>query len=158
VVFKSDPRGLSLAHLYPGGKLMSLPGASAAVNLPVPQANVPFARPGELSRVWVVRSTRQVALVYGAGNVTVMMAPALYGDPKAEFTRFLHENHAKAALGSVNGSVALVIAPRSDATRSNPAWVEFDNHGVDVNVVSATHGPAILMAVARSLAADGGRN
>ena len=55
-------------------------------------------------------------------------------------------------LGLVGTRVALVVAPHSDAKRSNPAWVEFDQGGVDINVVSATRGVAALLEVARSLA------
>lgn len=83
-----------------------------------------------------------------------MMAPTPYSDAMRAFSRFVRENHASARLGSVDGHIALVIAARSDAKRSNPAWVEFDRNGVDVNVVSATHGTAALLVVAKSLAAN----
>jgi len=130
-----------------------LRAADAAVGFSVPQPDTRIARPGTLTAVWIVKATRQVALVYRGGTVTVMMARALYSDPRSEFSRFLRENHAHARLGSVDGLVALVIWPRSDAKRSNPAWVEFDRHGIDINVVSATRPPRALLAVARSLAA-----
>ena len=93
--------------------------------------------------------------MYGGGEVTVMMAPAVYADPRAKFSTFLHENHAKATLGSVDGDIALVISPDSDPQRPNPAWVEFDHDGVDTDVVSATRRTTLLLRVARSLA--GGR-
>jgi hypothetical protein len=138
----------------PAAQQMSLRAARAVVEFDVPQPNVAVARPGNLTSVWVNRTTRQLALVYGGGAVTVVMARAPYSDARTEFSRFLRENHAKATLGSVRGTVALVISPDSDARRSNPAWVELDDRGVDVNVESATHGTAALLAVAESLAAS----
>lgn len=124
------------------------------VGFSVPQPDARIARPSNLTTVWIQKQTRQVALVYSSGDVTVMMARAAYKDSRSEFSRFLRENHAKGQLGSVNGNVALMIWPHSDAARSNPAWVEFDRHGVDVNVASATSQPDALLAVARSLAAN----
>jgi hypothetical protein len=108
-----------------------------------------------LTGVYADRKSQQVALVYGVGEVMVMMAPAVYADPRARFNTFLRENHAKATLGSIDGDVALVISPDSDPQRSNPAWVEFDHDGVDMDVVSATRTTTLLLRVARSLA--GGR-
>jgi hypothetical protein len=131
---------------------MSLRAARAAVSFPVPQPNVTAAGPDNLTRVWADRKSQQVALVYGGGDVTVIMARALYSDPRTEFSRFLRENHAKARLGSVDGNVALVISPDSDAKGSNPAWVELDDAGLDINVVSASQGTAVLLKVAGSLA------
>jgi hypothetical protein len=144
--------GVSLARPYgPAGHRTSLRAAETALGFSVPQPDVRIAGPSNLTAVWIAKPTRQVALVYGSGDVTVMMARAPYTDPRSEFSRFLRENHAKEQLGSVDGNVALVIWPHSDANRSNPAWVEFDRHGIDVNVVSATRQPRALLAVARSL-------
>ncbi len=121
------------------------------VSFRIRQPDVPIARSSGLTGVWVDQPNGQVALVYRDG-VTIMMAAASYHDPRVEFARFLRENHANAMLGLVGRRVALLIAPHSDATRSNPAWVEFDQGGIDINVVSATHGVASLLEVARSLA------
>jgi hypothetical protein len=143
--------GPSLAHPPPLAHRMSLASASRAVRRPVPQAHTAIAGPRNLTAVWVDKEARQVALVYGNGDVTITMAPATYGNPKAAFSTFRRENHATTSLGSVDGNVALVISPRTDARRSNPAWVEFDDNGVDVNVVSHTRGRAALQTVAQSL-------
>lgn len=146
--------GISLTKPYgPAGHRTSLHAAGAALGFAVPQPDVRIAGPGNLTSVWVAKPTGQVALVYGSG-VTVMMARATYTNPRREFSKFLIENHAKEQLGSVDGDVALVIWPHSDAKRSNPAWVEFDRHGIDVNVVSATRQPPALLGVARSLSAN----
>jgi hypothetical protein len=130
---------------------MSLAAARAAISFPVPQSHVAAAGPANLTRIWVDRKSQQVALVYRGGEVTVMMDRAVYADPRAQFNTFLRENHEKAMLGSVGGDVALVISPDSDAERSNPAWVEFDRNGVDINVVSSTRATTVLLRVARSL-------
>ena len=131
---------------------MPIAAATALVNFPVPQANVAAAGPRKLTGVWVNRAMQQLALVYDDGDVTVVMSPAWYSDPKSEFSDFLSSNNATARLGSVNRNAALVISPHTDVKRSNPAWVEFDLNGVDVNVESATQGTAALLGVARSLA------
>ena len=68
-----------------------------------------------------------------------------------DFTTFMRENHATARLGSVDGRVALIISPHTDACHENPAWVEFERKGVDINVVSTKHGTAALMTLAESL-------
>jgi hypothetical protein len=104
--------GISLARPFgPGGHRTSLRVADAAVGFSVPQPDVRIARPGNLTAVWMVKATRQVALVYSGGDVTLMMARALYSDARREFSRFLRQNRAKERLGSVDGTVALVIWP-----------------------------------------------
>jgi hypothetical protein len=150
-----DVAGVTLAHPLPGAQQVPVADASAAAGFPVAQPNTAVAGPGNLTSVWVDKLTQQVALVYGGGEVTVMMAPASYTDPTTEFTQFLSSNNATASLGSVDGSPALVISPDTDMKQSNPAWVEFDLNGTDVNVVSASEGTAALLAVAQNLAANG---
>jgi hypothetical protein len=151
----SSPGGVSLARPLPGARPISLAAARAAVNFAIPQPHVTAADLANLTGIFADRKSQHVALVYGGGEVSVMMAPAVYNDPRAKFNTFLRENHATATLGSVNGDVALVISPDSDPQRSNPAWVEIDYHGVDINVASATQSTTVLLGVARSLA--GGR-
>jgi hypothetical protein len=136
--------GLSLAHPLIAAHRASIAAAGRAVDFPVPQARTAVAGPATLTAVWVNTTARQVALVYSGGDVTVMMALAPYRHPRAAFSRYRRENHATTRLGSVDGNVALVIAPRTDAKRSNPAWIEFDDSGVDINVVSETQGTAVL--------------
>jgi hypothetical protein len=152
IATSSGPGGVSLARPLPGAGPISLAAARAAISFPVPQPHVAAAGPANLTGIFADRKSQQVALVYGGGEVTVMMAPAGYADPRAQFDAFLRENHAKATLGSVDGDVALVISPDSDAHRSNPGWVEFDQDRVDINVVSATRATTVLLKVARSLA------
>src|SRR6266568_6420320 len=43
---------------------------------------------------------------------------------------------------------ALIIVPRTDGCGSNPAWVEFDRRGVDINVFSSRYGTDDLLSVA----------
>jgi hypothetical protein len=147
----STIRGPSLAQPLPLAHRMSLSAASRAVRWPVPQAHTAIAGPRNLTTVWVDKHARQVALVYGNGDVTITMAPATYRDRMAAFSTFRRENHATTKIGSIDGSVALVISPRTDSRRSNPAWVEFDENGIDINVVSHTRATAVLETVAQSL-------
>lgn len=142
----------SMADPLVVGARMSLARARLTASFPVAQANVAIAHSANLTAVWVSKKTHQVALVYGGGDVTVMMtSPAPYRDPTADFSTFIRENHATARLGTVDGTVALVISPHTDVCHDNSAWVEFDRQGVDINVVSAKHGTAALLAVAQSL-------
>lgn len=142
----------TLAKPLLGAQQMTLADAHAAVTFSFPVPSSMAAGPGDLSNVWVNRAQEQVALVYGAGDITVIMSPAPYSDPATEFATFIEENNATATLGQVGGQVALVISPGTDIKQSNPAWVEFDLNGVDINVVSATEGTAALLGVANSIA------
>jgi hypothetical protein len=135
---------------------VSLDAARRLVKFPVPEADINVAKPANLTGVWFSHSLRAVALVYGSGDVAVTMTRAEYSDPRANYSTFLRENHATAKLSTVNGHVALVISPHSDAAKTNPAWVEFDDRGIDINVISATRGTPTLMMVAQSLAANDG--
>jgi hypothetical protein len=135
---------------------MSLDAARRLAKFSVPESDVSVARPANLTGVWFSRSSRAVALVYGSGDVAVTMARAGYSNPRANFSTFLRENHATAKLITVDGHVALVISPHSDTAKTNSAWVEFDDRGIDINVISATRGTATLLTVAQSIAAHRG--
>lgn len=151
----------SLAQLkrpLPFAQTMSLRAAAAAIGFAVPVPDTAIAGPQNLTTVWVRAKTGQLALVYGDGDVTVMMSRASYRDPRIEFSTFVRENkEAKVGLGSVDGHVALVISPNTERAcpnppnPPNPAWVEIDRDGIDVNVVSSAHRTAALLAVAQSL-------
>jgi hypothetical protein len=93
-----------------------------------------------------------VALVYKRAGVSVTMSPAVCADPQTHFSVFVRESHASSRVRSIRPYVALIISPHTDPCRSNPAWVEFDDHGVDTNVVSASRDTAALVAIARSIA------
>jgi hypothetical protein len=95
---------------------------------------------------------RQVALVFDNGKVEITMAPAQYRNPLRNFRAFIAENRVTAAIGQVNGQPALVITPKTDATtHSNPAYVEFDRNGIDINISSHTYGTGTLLAIASSM-------
>jgi hypothetical protein len=146
----------SLEHPLIVASRMSLDAARRLAKFSVPESDVSVARPANLTGVWFSRSFRAVALVYGSGDVAVTMARAGYSNPRANFSTFLRENHATAKLSTVDGHVALVISPHSDTAKTNPAWVEFDDRGIDINVISATQGTATLLTVAQSIAAHRG--
>jgi hypothetical protein len=125
--------------------------ASAAVSFPVPLPNAVEANQGNLTQAWVNSEQHQVALVFDGGKLTIMMWPATYQDPVREFQTFIAENDATAVVGQVNGQPALVIQPGTDVYKSNPAWVEFERNGTDINVASTSYGTDTLLAVANSM-------
>jgi hypothetical protein len=127
-------------------------GAQAAAGFPVLVPHVQAARPANLTRAWV-DDRRRVALVFAAGKVTITLARASYSDAMTEFRRFIDQNHAAATIGRVHKHPALVISPRTDGCGSNPAWVEFDHRGIDINIYSTSYGTETLLAVADSLLA-----
>ena len=81
----------------------------------------------------------------------IMMAPGHYTNALSEFTRFIAQNHVAASIGHVHGHPALVIIPHTDGCGSNPAWVELDRRGIDINVYSSSYPTDTLLAVAASL-------
>ena len=112
--------------------------------------DVPAARRSNLSKTWV-NEQRHVVLEFAGGTVTVMQAPAIYSSAVKEFRRFVAHSHATAAIGHVHRHPALVISPHTNGCGSNPAWVEFEHNGIDINVYSGSYGTATLLAVADSL-------
>jgi hypothetical protein len=128
----------------------TLAGAQVAAGFPVLVPHVQAARPANLTHAWV-DDRRRVALVFAAGKVTITLARANYSDALTEFQRFIAQNHASAVIGRVHKQPALVISPRTDGCGSNPAWVEFDHRGIDVNLYSTSYGTETLLAVADSL-------
>jgi hypothetical protein len=126
-------------------------GAQALVGFPVSVPRDAALSHVSLSQAWVNRQQRQVALVLGGGKVTIMMWRATYRDPLTEYKTYIAENHVTAVIGRVNGQPALVITPDTDIPRSNPAWVEFDRGGIDVNLESSSYGTSALIGIADSM-------
>src|SRR6266702_101312 len=144
--------GLSAAHPLLGGQPVSVTDAARVVGFDVPLPDASIANQGNLTATWAVAARQQVALIFDQGKLTIMMQPADYQDPAGEYQAFIPENNAKAAIGDVGGQPALVISPNTDYYQSNPAWVEFDLNGTDINVVSASYSTDQLLEVADSVA------
>jgi hypothetical protein len=53
---------------------------------------------------------------------------------------------------SAPGLPTLVIQPRTDYYHANPAWVEFDLKGVNVDIFSTSYSSRQLLAVADTMA------
>jgi hypothetical protein len=134
----------------PGGKLTTVARAQSIAGYPIPLPNVAAARPANLTQAWA-NGQRTVAQVFAAGKITIMLAPASYPNALAHFRQFIAQNHAAAAIEHVRGQPALVITAHTDACGSNPAWVEFDQSGADINIYSSTYGTGTLLSVAGSL-------
>ncbi|MGH7868647.1 MAG: hypothetical protein ACREP9_13715, partial [Candidatus Dormibacteraceae bacterium] len=141
----------NLDHPFINEQKATIAGARAAVSFPVLLPNAAPASQSNLTQVWVDHEQHQVALVYSRGKLTVMMWPATYTDPTREFRTFIAENHATAAIVRMNRQPALVIQPHTDTLHSNPAWVEFERNGIDINIVSSSYGTDALLAVADSM-------
>ena len=133
-----------------GGTATTITTAQLVVRFPVPTPDNQSANPSNLTQTWV-NNQRYVALVYAGGKVTITMAPALYPSALREFTRFIAQNGSVAQIGRVRGQPALVITPHTDACASNPAWVELDRKGIDINIYSGSFGTDTLLSIAASL-------
>jgi hypothetical protein len=153
---RTPVRGGTLAGLSPtqpllGGQQIALANASSAVGFSVPIPDTQVASRGTLTATWAVASRQQVALVFGQGALTATMQPADYKDPASEFSAFVSETNSQASLGKVDGLPTLVITPGTDYYKTNPAWVEFDLNGIDINIFSASYSTDQLLAVADSM-------
>ena len=149
-------------NLYPLGppgsgaaEKVTVAGAQAKAGFPVPMPSNPAASRADLTQAWVSTHGRQVALVFDKGHVDITMAPAQYQSPLGNFHAFIAEkdkNKVTAAIGHVNGQPALVITPDTSALcHCNPAYVEFDRNGIDINISSHTYGTGTLLAIANSM-------
>jgi hypothetical protein len=137
-------------QLLMDGRETTLADARTTVNYQILVPDIPEANHANLAQVWV-NGQRSVALVFDGGKVTVTMAPAQYKDPTSNFEAFINSTRVTAVMGQVHGQPALIISPRTDASRTNKAWVEFDHHGIDVNIFSSTYGTGTLLAIANSM-------
>jgi hypothetical protein len=133
----------------PGGATTTVATAQSTARFPVLMPDVPAARLANLTETQVYGRT--VALIFDRGKVTITMARANYGNALKMFQRFIRQFHAVAAIDHVRGQPALVISPRTDGCGSNPAWVEFKHHGIDINIYSHNYGTDVLLSVADSL-------
>ncbi len=135
------------------GKRVSLARAQAGVAFRFAVPDSAAANSGNLTSVWLDRRSDIAAMVFGGGDIAVMMSRWAYKeDPAQRFATFIAQNDATVNLARVDGNVTLVIAPHTDADHSNPAWVEVDLHGVDVNIVSLHESTATLLDVATNMA------
>lgn len=126
--------------------------AQSAAGFPVLVPYDPALSPARETQTWV--SNQAVAFSYARGTITITMTLAAYADPLTWFHTLIAEIHAAATIGQVNSEPALVIAPNTDECGGNPAWVEFDHDGVDIDLSSHDYGTTTLLAVADSMRQD----
>jgi len=116
--------------------------------------NVEKANESNLSSVWLDKQGDATALVFGKGEIAILMAPWKDVDsPEAVFEQDVATMHAKTRVETINGDDALVIEPDTDIDASDPAWIELAHDGVDINIESSAYGTDVLLDVARSLTA-----
>ena len=125
--------------------------AQEAVSFRIPVPDTSTASRSTLTRTWVNRGLRQVALIFSGGKLTITMWPVTYKNPLLYFRTFIAESHAKAAIKYLHGRPVLVISPHTDRYHSNPAWVEYVRNGIDINVYSHSYGTATLLADIKSM-------
>ncbi|MHB8246560.1 MAG: hypothetical protein ACYDGN_14670 [Acidimicrobiales bacterium] len=122
------------------------------MNYPISQPDTPATNSSTLTSIILNSQTQQVALVYGNGNTTIMMQPAQYSDALANFESFVQQNPGIAVVSTIGSFPALEISGDAPAAPNlNPAWVEFDLNGVDINVVSYERTTSALETVAASM-------
>ena len=78
------------------------------------------------------------------------MAPPA-ADPAVFLSKLRAGIDAKTAIIQIDGRPTLVITPHTDPNNPNPAYVEFDRQGVEVNIYSNTYGTRTLLGVAQSM-------
>lgn len=94
------------------------------------------------------------APTFNGGKITILVGRAVNKNAMQVFRADLAAiKVGRAAIGTVSGTPALVIQPRTDYTKSNPAYVEFYQHGLDVTVLSTRFGTKLLLAIAASMRA-----
>ena len=139
-----------------GAHRTTLAGASRAAGFAIPMPNVTSPiRSGAagkisrvLSQVWM-GAGHEVALVFDGGKATMLVGPATYKHAGQAFrTELAAIKVGRAAIDRINGKPALVVQPRTDYTKSNPALVEFYRNGLDINVLSTRVGTKMLRAIA----------
>jgi hypothetical protein len=142
------------ADPLPGGRRTTVTAAQSTVGFPVLVPHDPALSPARATQIWV--SSQAAAFSYAWGKITITMTLATYPDALTWFHTFIAENHyVVAAIGQVNSQPALVITPGTDkCDGGNPAWVEFDHDGVNVDVFSHRYGTSTLLAVADSMRQD----
>jgi hypothetical protein len=143
------PAGVSISQPLPGGQDMSLSQAKAAVNFPIPTPSTTGADASDLTDVSVSTAENEIALVYP--DLTVTMAPAVYDNALTNYTAFVAENNATASVSQLGSLPELVITPDTDGYSNNPAWIEFDLNGTDVNIMSQSQTTSELQSVAESI-------
>lgn len=138
------------------GTEVTLAEAQSGVDYQFGVPDTPAASSGNLTSVWLDSQSDNAAMVFNNGDVAVMLSRWSYPeDPASWFATIMQQNDATTSLQTVDGNVALVITPNTDYYQSNPAWVEFDLGGVNVNIISLTEDTATLLGVADSLVQGG---
>lgn len=145
------PSQLSMTTPLPHGVRTSLAQALASMKYHVLLPDDQQANVANLAAVWVNPATQQVALVYKTAGVTIMMWQANYTSAKKEYQTYVLENRVKARVGHLSGGPVLVIEPRTDVPRTSPAWIEFEETGLDVNIFSYSHSTGELLRIAQSM-------
>jgi len=154
---KGTASSLGLAENWimplPAAHRTTLDRARAAVGFAIPMPSSASQRKVKmtLSQVWE-NPAREVALVFNGGSFTIEVGPATYQNPSRTYQQMVREIQVgHVAVGRVNGQPAFVSWPRTDATKSNPAVVEFYLHGLDIDVISIKLAPDALLAIADSI-------
>lgn len=136
-----------------GGRIVDLPTAQAEMkfDLLIPDSDV--ASRSSLTEVWSEPEEQEVGLVFQSGEnrLVVDLYPAYLEDPKANYQAEIDLHIAEQSLTEVLGQPAIMTEPYTDVPKTNPAWLQFDLDGVDVNLFSFEYSTAELVDVATTL-------
>lgn len=138
---------------FPDGYQTTIAHAQAAVGFPISLPHNTLADQATLSQVWVSNAARLVALEYSKGAIKILLQPwPVTSSPQKWFR---HERSImtanSATIGRVNNRPALIVVPDAGSCQPSPASVEFDRNGVEIDVISQTHGTTALTDIAQSI-------
>jgi hypothetical protein len=140
--------------VLPGGERSDLAVASGSLSFAILVPDEAPATRDTLIDVWLDSSTNRVALEYAGGDVNIIEAPAAYSDATDYFRSILKDGGARESITSVQGFPALAIEGKTDAFSSNPAWLEVDFDGVDINIYSSVYTVGVLTQIGESLSSS----
>jgi len=136
-----------------GGRLVSLSTAEAEMGFALLMPASDLASRSNLVEVWSEPSEQEVGLVFESEGkrLIIDLYPAYLEDPKANYQAEIDLNLADQRLTEILGQPAIVTEPYTDVPKTNPAWLQFDLNGVDVNLFSYGFSTEDLIEVAQTL-------
>jgi hypothetical protein len=136
-----------------GGRIVDIATAAAEIKFGLLMPSSELASQSNLATVWSEPDQQEVGLVFESGDkrLVVDLYPAYLEDPKANYQAEIDLHLADQRLIEVLGQPAIVTEPYTDAPKTNPAWLQFDLGGVDVNLFSYQYSTTDLIDVAATL-------
>jgi hypothetical protein len=148
----------SAEHPLFHGDRVSLEAAQAALGVAIPLAQDHLTNQSQMGPITLATGGRVhgardtfVAISYPKSQIAIEYeTPVPYPDPVANYKAYVAEDqqapllHHLAFVGSVAGRPALLIRFHADATRTNPASVEFVFNNIKIAVIGYQSASALL--------------